>query len=136
MSKALVIKELRETVWIVILAAGAFAFSILRLVGYHPLLGSSDRVLSIPFVDGKFLSDFEEIAAAFAIVLALRQSAWESLRGTSVFLLWRPISRDRILAVKMAVGPRSCWEPQGWLFLRTRSGPPGRERTPARFIGR
>ena len=117
MSKALVIKELRETAWIVILAAGAFAYSILRLVGYHPLMGSSDRVMNIPFVDGHFLSDFEEIAAVFAIVLALRQSAWESLRGTSVFLLWRPVSRDRILAVKMTVGLALLLGTSGLAFL-------------------
>jgi ABC-type transport system involved in multi-copper enzyme maturation permease subunit len=117
MSKALVIKELRETAWIVLLAAGAFAFSILRLVGYHPLLGSSERVTSIPFVDGQFLTVFEEIAAAFAIVLALRQSAWESLRGTSVFLLWRPISRGRILAVKMTVGLALLLGTSGLAFL-------------------
>jgi len=104
MYRAIVIKELRETAWIVFLAAGAFAYSILNLVGYGLLTGSSERVTSIPFVDGRVVTDFEEIAAAFAIVLALRQSAWESLRGTSIFLLWRPIARGRILAVKMIVG--------------------------------
>jgi hypothetical protein len=104
MYRAIVIKELRETAWIVLLAAGAFAYSMLSLVGYGLLTGSSARVTSIPFVDGRFLTDFEEIAAAFAIVLALRQSAWESLRGTSVFLLWRPMARGRIFAVKMTVG--------------------------------
>ena len=104
MYKALVLKELRETAWIVVLAAGAFTYSFLSLIGYGPLTGSSQRVTSIPFVDGRFLTDFEEYAAVFAIVLALRQSAWESLRGTSIFLLWRPISRGRIFALKMTIG--------------------------------
>lgn len=104
MLRALATKELRETGWIVLLAAGAFAFSLLNLIGYNLLSGSAERPTTIPFVDGQFLTEFEEIAAAFAVVLALRQSAWESLRGTSVFLLWRPIERGRIFTIKLAVG--------------------------------
>jgi ABC-type transport system involved in multi-copper enzyme maturation permease subunit len=104
MYKALVIKELRETGWIVLLAAGAFAFSFFNLIGYGLLTGSTERVTSIPFVDGQFLTTFEAIAAVFAIVLALRQSAWESLRGTSIYLLWRPITRGRVFAVKLIIG--------------------------------
>ena len=50
-------KELRETGWIVLLAAGAFAYSFLGLIGYGLFTGSTQRVTSIPFADGQFLGD-------------------------------------------------------------------------------
>ncbi|HEX4069758.1 MAG TPA: hypothetical protein VHX68_01260 [Planctomycetaceae bacterium] len=104
MSKALVIKELRETGWIVLLAAGAFAYVWMGLTGHGFLTGSTQRVETIPFADGQFLGEFEWTVAVFAVVLGLRQSAWETLRGTSVFLLWRPVARGRIFAIKLALG--------------------------------
>jgi len=40
----------------------------------------------------------------FAIVLGFRQGAWETVRGTSVFLLHRPMAHLTIYATKLAVG--------------------------------
>jgi hypothetical protein len=104
MYKAIIFKELRETAWIALLAAGAFAVSILGLIGYGLLSMSNERPATVPFADGRFVDQLGIIAAVFAIVLGWRQAAWESLRGTSVFLLHRPIARGMIFAIKLAVG--------------------------------
>ena len=127
MSKALVIKELRETGWIVLLAAGAFAYVWMGLTGHGFLTGSTQRVETIPFADGQFLGEFEWTVAVFAVVLGLRQSAWETLRGTSVFLLWRPVARGRIFAIKLALGLGLLLGTSGLAILAYRAvgGPSG-----------
>jgi hypothetical protein len=100
MLRAMVYKELRETVVIGALALVAFA-----LVNYSPVsffTNYGDR--GIPFVRDSFVSAFVMVAVGFAIVLGLRQSFVESMRGTWLFLLHRPLPRWQVIAVKLAVG--------------------------------
>jgi hypothetical protein len=60
--------------------------------------------LSVPFLDGNFMMYFCVVSLVFAVALGLAQTMLESRRGTWLFLLHRPMSRRRILAVKLAVG--------------------------------
>jgi len=100
MLRAMVYKELRETVLIGVLALVAFALSNYFPMRFYYYYG--DR--GIPFVQDGFVGSFAMVAVGFAIVLGLRQSFVESMRGTWLFLLHRPIPRWHVIAVKLAVG--------------------------------
>ena len=108
MYKALAIKELRETAWLAALALVAYTLILFKLTGYD-LWGRWEPVSSVPFDDGKITFWSGVVAALFGMVLGIRQTWWESLRGTSVFLLHRPISRRALIATKLIMG--------GLLFL-------------------
>jgi hypothetical protein len=107
MLKALLRKELRETAGINAIAL-AFYFHLTVKAMHHDLLpwflsGNADYH-GIPFVSGSYLSSFVWVSAGFAIALGFRQSLGESLRGTWTFLLHRPISRTRLIGVKLLAG--------------------------------
>jgi hypothetical protein len=68
------------------------------------VLGTSRGTEDVPFVGGEFSGWFWIISAVFAVALGLRQSAWESARGTYLFLLHRPLRRNAIFLTKLAVG--------------------------------
>jgi len=58
----------------------------------------------VPFTTGDFTSIFTFISVVFAAALGFRQSAWESSRGTYLFLLHRPIRRATIFLTKLTTG--------------------------------
>lgn len=105
MLKTLVLKELRETAWLALVAFAAQMVFVAGCCGYPivPLFRVT-RPGQVPFLTDGFVNIFTFISVALAIVLGLRQTVVESHRGTWLFLLHRPISLRRILAVKLAVG--------------------------------
>ena len=109
MLKALLYKELRETGWITLLALAAYFVAAASCAGYPllPIFGRGWEVGEIPFLDGSFITAFCWISVAYTIALGFRQTAFESARGTWVFLLHRPASIRYLFAVKLAVGAAS-----------------------------
>jgi predicted membrane protein len=104
MYKALVLKEVRENAWMAAVALVAYAFLLLTLMGFDLWTMRWYPVQRIPFEDVRFLIWSIPISAIFGILLGIRQSWWESVRGTSVFLLHRPIARRAVFATKLATG--------------------------------
>lgn len=100
MYKALVFKELRETIGIALIALLAYFWVIFNALDYQVYLGQR----GIPFLDGRFTGSFCFISTCFAIALGLWQTVVESRRGTWLFLLHRPISHAKLIGVKLAVG--------------------------------
>ena len=104
MLKTLALKELRETIGIAALALILFASQVVAGMGIRVLpLGPGGRDW-IPFVADPLLHWFAAIAVLLAVALGFRQSAVEPALGTAQFLLHRPVSRGRLLAVKLLVG--------------------------------
>jgi ABC-type transport system involved in multi-copper enzyme maturation permease subunit len=116
---AIVGKELRET-W-----AYATLAVVLFLGRLNNYLGGCNSLLSkffgwipgfsvckssppFPFLTagpgGYYEDSFGLMAIALAVVLGLRQSAWEPSRGTLHFLLQQPLSRRAIFLTKIATG--------------------------------
>jgi hypothetical protein len=110
MYKALVLKELRETAGIAVIALLAYLAGIMNLLGYPVLpfgfLGFIPRyaAVSIPFLDNQFYQWFIVISVGFVIAIGLRQTVGESVRGTWLLLMHRPLERRNLIAVKLAVG--------------------------------
>jgi hypothetical protein len=105
MLKALMLKELRETGWIALVALAAHLAFAANAAGYAVLpFWTRMTDLAIPFIDGGFVVSFCFVSAALAVALGLRQTAVESGRGTWLFLLHRPASMRRVLAAKLIVG--------------------------------
>jgi len=103
MYRALLIKELRETIGIALVALAAYL--LLATSGAATGLAPwARRSHAIPFLDQLFLIEFVCAAAAFAIALGFEQTVGESVRGTYLFLLHRPIRRNRLIGVKLLVG--------------------------------
>src|SRR3990172_1383109 len=103
MNRAMFVKELRETAWIVLLAAAAYAWAVSSLVHLLSPPGTEPKE-TIPFVDGEFRQGFLLFSGALVIALGLRQSLGETVRGTWPFLFHRPASRRRLVGVKLATG--------------------------------
>jgi hypothetical protein len=104
MLKALVIKELRESAGIVVLAALAIVYALSELTGLR-LLALSGRSLSrYPFIYDELLGYLAFCTGGLAVALAMKQTAWELGQGTFFFLFHRPISRTRLFVCKLAVG--------------------------------
>jgi hypothetical protein len=104
MLRALAIKELRETSLIALAGLAALMVCAAAVMGIKPVLLPGFKSLGIPFVSDGFAGLFAIVAICLAIALGLRQSFWESLRGTSVFLLHRPLSWPQLIGVKLAIG--------------------------------
>lgn len=107
MYKALVFKELRETIGIAAIALLAYLAVIANLVGYHVLLlniGPSRWYTPIPFLDNSFTVLFSFISVGFTLALGLWQTVVESKRGTWLFLLHRPMGLGKLIGVKLAIG--------------------------------
>lgn len=110
MWKAIAYKELRESLGVAGLALAAFLFVTMgtmraQIIPLPPVsqLFVNDQV-SIPFVSGGFYSHFMLISAALAIGLGLRQTIGESISGTYLLLLHRPLRREQLFMAKLAVG--------------------------------
>jgi hypothetical protein len=104
MYKTLVLKEVRENAWMAAAALVAYAFLLLPLTGFDLWTMRWYPVQRIPFQDGQYLLWSILISAVYATLLGLRQSWWESVRGTSVFLLHRPMPRWAVFGTKLATG--------------------------------
>ncbi len=112
MLKALAIKELREIAWIAAIALACFLAQVgnlmgMRLFSWLPFM--SERSGEVPFLGGVFLEFFTLVSIVFTIALGFRQSAWESGRGTYLFLLHRPLRREVIFLTKLAIGGGLFW---------------------------
>ncbi len=95
MIRVVAIKELRDTVWIAVLALGiGVLLSSLQGRPHEP----------IPFLGDGFSIGWSLICWLLTIAIALRQSLWERPSGTYLFLLQRPAQRSAIFGVKIAVG--------------------------------
>jgi hypothetical protein len=105
MLKALVFKELRETAGIAIMAALAYGATVAYQMGYNifPFI-PFNRYEMIPFLQTGYINWFICISVAFASALGLWQTVAESYRGTWLFLLHRPMERNKMIALKIVVG--------------------------------
>jgi hypothetical protein len=107
MKRALVAKELRECLPLVSLAALAAAWALYIYTG-GLLLGAWSPIVWDPqpylpeddFLDGPVTL----IVGGLALLLGLKQTAWEDLRGTYAYLLHRPMTRRQLMLVKAGVG--------------------------------
>ena len=70
-----------------------------------PFLSNSG---TIPFINDTLCGYLFVVTCILAIVVGLRQTLWESSRGTFHFLLHRPARRDAIFGVKLLVGEAAC----------------------------
>jgi len=104
MYKALALKELRENAWMAAAALVAYAVLLVSLTGFDLWTMRWYPIQQIPFQDWRFYIWSVVISAVFAILLGIRQSWWESVRGTSVFILHRPIARGALFGTKLATG--------------------------------
>ncbi len=106
MYRALVWKELRESAVVAGLGLAAFVCLIARCTGaiQLPSLGIVGVPEVVPFAIGWYLGWCIALAGGIGIVLGLRQSGREVSRGTFLFLLHRPLRRERLIGVKLLVG--------------------------------
>ncbi len=105
--KALAWKELRETLSIAVIAMLGYAALLVNLMGgrvFYWVPGLPKQPEDVPFVSGDFASVFTVVSFLLAVALGFRQSAWESSRGTYLFLLHRPLPRQAIFLTKLATG--------------------------------
>jgi len=109
MFRAMAMKELRETVPIVLMALGAclFLFSGLSQSFFDLDFtnSSNDWRSYVPFVDDEsFYIRFCWVGGLVAIALGFRQSLGESIFGTYPFLFHRPAGRRWVVGMKLVVG--------------------------------
>jgi hypothetical protein len=105
--KALALKELREVLGITAIALGCYLALAINAMGarvFDWVPGMPAGTREVPFVGGAFTTFFWFISVVFAGALGFRQSAWESARGTFLFLLHRPLRRETIFLIKLAIG--------------------------------
>jgi hypothetical protein len=100
--RAMAKKELRETAGIVVLAMLTYLALVGRAVEAYQIF--NDSFEAIPFVSGDFDEYYVVLTSVFALALGWRQSGWEGLRGTYVFLLHRPATRTAMITTKVATG--------------------------------
>jgi hypothetical protein len=105
MLKALVIKELRESAGLAVLAVLAVAYLLGELTGHRLVPWDFARVWSTyPFVNDQLVYNMWFFMGGLAIALGLKQTAWELNQGTYLFLLHRPIRRSRVFELKLLIG--------------------------------
>jgi hypothetical protein len=105
--KALALKELREVFGITAVALGGYLALVVSLMGgkvFDWVPGMPHGTEEVPFTGGGFTTFYTFVSVVFAVALGFRQSAWESSRGTYLFLLHRPVPRDVIFLTKLATG--------------------------------
>ncbi len=105
--KTLALKELREVLGITAAALAGYLALVASLMGakvFDWIPGMPRGTNEVPFTGSDFLTIFGLVSVLFALALGFRQSAVEAARGTFLFLLHRPLARERILLTKLAVG--------------------------------
>ena len=103
MFRAMAIKEFREIQGIALLAL-AVHLIVVTSSSATGLAPWANEPRNIPFVNTDYVFSFSWIAVAFAVALGFRQTVRESIRGTWLLLLHRPMRRGRVIAVKLLVG--------------------------------
>jgi ABC-type transport system involved in multi-copper enzyme maturation permease subunit len=108
MIKAIVLKELREIMWVAGITALTLVYFMVHETGFDLLwMNKVQWQGQIPFHSDQFINTspiFTLVATLCAMVLGFQQTAWEGSHGTFPFLLHRPISRRRVFGIKLAVG--------------------------------
>ena len=106
MTSALTLKEFRETAGIAALGLAALLFVALAPMGLSPFPGlvQPARGGEIPFLSDTFIFQFTLMAGGLAILLGFWQAVGDFTGSAQLFLLHRPISRERIYGIKLAVG--------------------------------
>ena len=107
MIRALAIKELRESAGLAALAGLGMLWMVFAHMGINPLKHFTPTVAgkyTIPFVTGEFFDCCVLFLGGLAVLLGLKQTAWEHGKGTYYFLWWRPVSRRIVLGVKITIG--------------------------------
>jgi len=105
MWKAIVWKELRENWWLAGLGLAAHLHMVAVYSGLQLLpTVRTTRFWSMPFVNHGFLASFVSVSLLLAVALGLRQTLSESVRGTWLFLLHRPLDRRTLIGLKLGVG--------------------------------
>jgi hypothetical protein len=106
MTSALTLKELRETAGIAALGLAGLLFVALAPMGLSPFPGlvQPARGGEIPFLSDTFLMQLVLMAGGLAILLGFWQAVGDFTGNAQLFLLHRPISRERIYGIKLAVG--------------------------------
>jgi hypothetical protein len=105
--KALALKELREVFGITAAALGGYLALVASLLGakvFDWVPGMPHGTEEVPFTGDGFTVFYTFVSVVFAAALGFRQSAWESARGTYLFLLHRPVPRDALFLTKLATG--------------------------------
>jgi hypothetical protein len=105
--RALAWKELREVFGIAAIALGCYLALTVNAMGakvFDWVPGMPQGTMGVPFLDGGFAVMHILLSVVFAVALGFRQSAWESSRGTYLFLLHRPLRWETIFLVKLATG--------------------------------
>jgi ABC-type transport system involved in multi-copper enzyme maturation permease subunit len=105
--KALAWKELREILGINVIALACYVALVANAMGarvFDWVPGMPAGTQEVPFTGNGFSFFCTFISVVFAAALGFRQSAWESARGTFLFLLHRPLRRETIFLVKLATG--------------------------------
>ena len=111
MVKALVWKELKESAWIWLIAAIAYAVFVLDVMRV-PLLPGLVRTMAygprmwdaIPFVNSQIAQGLGWITGSFAVGLGIWQSFGENWRGTFPLILHVPVPRRQLFAWKLILG--------------------------------
>ena len=104
MIKALVLKELRESAGVVVLAVLGLVYALASLTLFPLLPGMGGWLYHYPFVADSLSFYLALVAGGLAIALGLKQTAWELGYDTYRFLLHRPIPRAYVFVVKLVVG--------------------------------
>jgi len=107
MLKALVWKEFRELMPLILLTIIAEFALVCTAMGMQLGLSSSERG-EIPFIGTDLSAFIVTVPAIFVCAMALMQTWWESSRGTFLFLLHRPLPRSEIIAAKLLLGTVVC----------------------------
>ena len=116
MPRAMFYKEVRETAAIVAIALAFYFYFDVKAMRHDllPWLSGADTepmgydyeqyFFEIPFVGRGHMAEITWVSAGLCIALGLWQSLGESIFGTWLFLLHRPVARARLIGVKLLTG--------------------------------
>ncbi len=111
MWKALAFKEARENLWIGAAGLAILLFVVANQIGWDDSLPSSYGFQAfgtaggqIPFVSDDFGIGVAYVAALLAVALGFHQTLGETVHGTYLLLFHLPVSRRRLVWIKLAAG--------------------------------
>ncbi len=111
MWKALAFKEARENLWIGAAGLAILLFVVANQIGWDDSLPASYGFHAygtasgqIPFVSDDFGIGVAYVAALLAVALGFHQTLGETVHGTYLLLFHLPVSRRRLMWIKLAAG--------------------------------
>ena len=111
MWKALAFKEARENLWIGAAGLAILLFVVANQIGWDESLPASYGFHAygtasgqIPFVSDDFGIGVAYVAALLAVALGFHQTLGETVHGTYLLLFHLPVSRRRLVWIKLAAG--------------------------------